>query len=140
MAEFNGNAVYLRMNSINVEALWISMDISESIGDEDVTAGSGTVYEEHNAKLVAAKGKLTLAYNDTQAATDMAAQWSTSHVIPIVYGPEGSTAGKPCDSRNWLVTGIAGPSTDVSKTKVVLEIDLVGTGTPTKNIHAGDTF
>lgn len=140
MAEFNGNSIYLRMNAINVEALWKKMDISQAVGDEEVTAGSGSTHEEHAAKLIAAKAKITLAYNDAQAATDMAALWSASHVIAVVYGPEGSAAGKPCDNRNWLITNIAGPSTDVAKTAAVLEFDLVGTGTPTKNIHAGDTF
>jgi len=140
MAEFNGNSVYLRMNSVNVESLWKQMDISLSVGDEDLTAGSGTAYEEHGAKLRGAKAKITLAYNDTQAATDMSAQYAASMVIPVVYGPEGSTAGKPCDSRNWLITGISGPSTAVDKPAVILEFELVGTGTPTKDIHKGETF
>lgn len=140
MAEYNGNSIYLRMNGINVESLWKQMDISLSVGDEDVTAGSGTAYEEHAAKLRAAKAKITLAYNDAQAATDMAAQYAASMVIPVVYGPEGNTAGKLCDNRNWLITGISGPSTNVDRSAVVLEFDLVGTGTPTKDIHKGETF
>jgi hypothetical protein len=140
MAEYNGNSVYLRMNSINVESLWKKMDISKSVADVEVTAGSGTVYEEHAAGLKGATAKITLAYNDTQAATDMAALYTALEVIPVVYGPEGNTAGKPCDSRNWLITGISGPSTQVSKEPVILEFDLVGTGTPTKDIHKGETF
>jgi len=140
MAESNTNAVYLRMNSVNIESLWKQMDISKGVADVDVTAGSGTAYEEHAAGLKSAKAKLTLAYNDTQAATDMAAIHTATEVVAIVYGPEGNTAGKPCDSRSWLITGISGPSTKVEKAPVLLEFDLVGTGTPTKDIHNGDTF
>jgi hypothetical protein len=140
MAEYNGNSIYLRMNAINVESLWKSMDIQQSIGDEDVTAGAGSVWEEHAGKLRGAKAKITLAYNDTQAATDMAALYTSNSVIAVVYGPEGNTVGKPCDSRSWLITGVSGPSTNVEKNMVVLEFELVATGTPTKNIFAGETF
>lgn len=140
MAEYNGNSIYLRMNGVNVESLWKSMDISLSVGDEDVTAGAGSAYEEHAGKLRGAKAKIQLAYNDTQAATDIAAQYAASMVIAVVYGPEGSAVGKPCDNRSWLITGISGPSTGVDKPAVMLEFDLVATGTPTKDIHKGDTF
>ena len=140
MAEFNGNSIYLRLNGANVESLWKKVDISQSVGDEDVTAGSGTIYEEHAAKLRGAKAKVTIAYNDTQAATDIAAIYAAAHVIAMVYGPEGNTSGKPCDNRSWLVTGIAGPSTAVDKTAVILELDLIATGTPTKDIFKGETF
>ena len=140
MAEYNGNAIYLRMNAINVESLWKNMEISQSTGDEDVTAGAGSEYEKHAAKLRGASAKITLAYNDTQAATDMAALYTQNSIVAVVYGPEGSTVGKLCDSRNWLITGISGPSTNVEKTMVVLEFDLVATGTPTKNIYKGETF
>lgn len=140
MAEYNGNAIYLRMNSINVEALWKQMDISKAVADVEVTAGAGSVYEEHAGGLRSATAKITLAYNDTQAATDMAALYTATSIIPVVYGPEGSTTGKPCDSRNWLITGIAGPSTQVAMEPVILEFDLVASGTPTKDIHKGETF
>jgi len=140
MAEYNGNSIYLRMNAVNVEALWKQMDISKGVNDVEVTAGSGSTHEEHAAGLKSAKAKITLAYNDTQAATDMAALYVATEVIAVVYGPEGNTAGKLCDNRNWLITNISGPSTQVSKEPVLLEYDLVATGTPTKDIHKGDTF
>lgn len=140
MAEFNGNDVYLRFNGVDVEARWRTMEISRSVGDEDVSAGAGVEYEKHAAKLKSATAKISLIYDDTQAATDIAALHTTSSVVAVVYGPEGNTAGKPCDSRNWLITGISGPSTGHDKPLVMLEFDLVATGTPTKDIHKGETF
>ena len=140
MAEFNGNAIYLRMNSVNVESLWKKVEISQSVGDEDVTAGSGAVYEEHNGKLVAAKMKITLAYNDTQAATDLAAQYVSTHKVAVVYGPEGNSSGKPCDNRSWLITSVTGPNMGVDMPVVELEFEMVGTGVPTKDIFKGETF
>ncbi len=140
MAEYNGNSIYLRMNGVNIESLWKMMDIGKGVNDVDVTAGAGTEYEEHAAGLKSGKAKITLAYNDAQAATDLAAVHTQNEIIAVVYGPEGSTVGKPCDNRNWLITNIAGPSTKVEKEPVLLEFDLVASGTPTKDIHKGDTF
>lgn len=140
MAEFNGNAIYLRMNGINVESLWKAVKLTQKVGDEEVTAGSGTVYSEHAAKLVDVDIEITLAYNDTQAATDMAAQYTATRIIPIVYGPEGNTAGKPCDNRNYLITDIDGPNTTVDKAVSELVFKGKGTGTPTKDIFKGETF
>lgn len=140
MAEFNGNSIYLRMNSVNTEALWQAVEISQSVDVVEVTAGSGSVYKENAGGLVAAKMTITLAYNDTQAATDIAAQYVATHVIAVVYGPEGSTAGKPCDNRSWVVDSIDGPSTAVGKDAVILKFGLTATGTPTKDIFKGETF
>jgi len=140
MAEFNGNTPYLRINSYNVESLWKSMEITKSVADVDVTAGSGSVYEEHAAGLKSAKAKLVIAYNDTQAATDLAGLYTALEVVNVTWGPEGNTSGKPCDNRSWLITDVSGPTQTVTKDAVVLEYSLVGTGTPTKDIHKGETF
>jgi hypothetical protein len=140
MAVLNDNAIYLRLNNVNVEARWKTVEMSLSVGDEDITAGSGTDWEAHAGKLRGVKIKITLVYDDVAAATDAAAIWVASHVMGFVYGPEGSTTGKPCHNQSMLVTGITGPSTNVEKTEVVWEIEGMGTGTPTKNIYAGDTF
>lgn len=140
MAEYNGNDIYLRMNGIDVEARWRQMDIARSVGDEDVTAGAGVEYEKHAAKLKAGTAKITLMYDDTQAATDMSALYNANSIITVVYGPEGNATGKPCDNRSWLITGITGPSTAYDKPAVMLEFDLVASGTPTKDIHKGETF
>src|SRR5690348_1153788 len=109
MAEFNGNAIYLRMSGVNTETLWQAVEISQTVDVVEVTAGSGTVYKENAAGLVAAKMTLTLAYNDTQAATDIAAQYAAARTMAVVYGPEGNAAGKPCDNRTWVVDSIEGP-------------------------------
>jgi hypothetical protein len=140
MAEYNGNDIYLRMNGVDVEARWKEVTIGRKVGDEDMSSGAGIEYEKHAAKLKAGTAKVVLMYDDVAAANDMAALHTNSSIMAMVYGPEGNAAGKPCDNRNWLVTGINGPSTKADKPAVLLEFDLVATGTPTKDIHKGDTF
>ena len=134
MAEYNSNDIYLTINGVSVTARWRSFDLSLS-----VSAGTGE-WEKHAAKLMSAKAKASLVYDDTAAATDQAALWTTTQKVAVVYGPEGNTAGKPCHSQTFLITGITGPTTGHDKPLVMWEFDMVGSGTPTKNIYAGDTF
>jgi len=140
MAEYSSNDIYLRMNAINVEARWRSFKPKLAIGDEDVSAGAGVDWEKHAEKLKRVEATITLVYDDVAAATDLAAVITSNSVIAVIYGPEGSTAGKPCHNQSFLITGIDGPTTNHDKTLVTLEYSLVGTGVPTKNIFAGETF
>lgn len=140
MAEYSGNDVYLRMNAIDVEARWRSFDMTLNSGDEDVSAGAGVAWEKHAGKLLNVQGTIMLVYDDAQAATDFAALWDTDMVIPIVYGPENNTAGKPCHNQPFKINSIKGPTTNHNKTLVTLEFSVISSGVPTKNIYAGDTF
>jgi hypothetical protein len=142
MATYNGNSVYLLVNAVNVEARWRGMEMKLAIDKEDTSAGAGTEHKKSAAKLKEATAKLTIVYDTATAPTDVAALYGLSslHVIPIVYGPEDNTAGKPKDDRDWLVTAINGPSTSVDKKLVMWEVDLVSTGEPRSNIYEGDTF
>jgi len=140
MAEYSANDIYLRMNAVNVEARWRSFKPKLAIGDEDVSAGAGVDWEKHAEKLKRVEATITLVYDDVAAATDMAALTTANSVVRVIHGPEGNAAGKPCHDQNFLITGIDGPTTNHDKTLVTLEYSLIGTGTPTKNIFAGDTF
>lgn len=140
MAVYNGNDISLTFNAVDVAARWRSFDLTLNSGDEDVTAGTGVDWEAHATKLFNASGTIILVYDDTAAAAAFAALWDVDMVIPIVYGPEGSATGKPCHNQSFKINSIKGPTTNVDKTLVTLEYDVVSSGTPTKNIWAGDTF
>lgn len=140
MPEYNGNAVYLTMNGVDVKARWRSFEMKLSIGDEDVSAGANIVWEKHADKLMNVGGTITLVYDDTQAATDMAALYTSNSVIAIVHGPEGNAAGKPKHDQDFKINGINGPTTNHDKTLVTLQYDVISHGAPRKNFYAGDTF
>ncbi len=140
MAEYNGNDIYLRLNSVDIEARWRQVDLSLDRGDEDVSAGAGIAWEKHAGKLMSTKCKISLIYDDTQAAADQAALYVVGGVVAMVYGPEGNAAGKPCHNQNYLITNISGPTTGHDKPAVMVEYDMISTGVPTKNFYAGDTF
>lgn len=142
MATLNGNDIYLRVNSLDMEARWRGFDMKVGIDKEDTSAGAGTEHKKSAAKLKEVTAKLTIVWDTTSAPTDIAAIYglSNNNVIPVVYGPENNTAGKPKDDRDYLVTNITGPNTSVDKKLVMLEVDLVSTGEPRSNIYEGDLF
>lgn len=140
MPEYNGNNIYLTVNTVDVKAKWRSFEPKLNVGDEDVSAGAGVEWEKHANKLHNVSAKMVLIYDDTQAATDIAALHTTNDIVAIVYGPEGNAAGKPCHNQSFKIQSISGPTTNHDKTLVTMEFDLISTGTPTKNIYAGDTF
>jgi hypothetical protein len=140
MAEYNGNDIYLRVNAVDVEGRWREFDMSLDRGDEDVSAGAGIEWEKHNDKLKSVKAKLSVIYDDVAAAADFAALWTVTGKVAVIYGPEGSATGKPCHNQSFLITSISGPTTGHDKPAVMVEMDMISTGVPTKNIYAGDTF
>jgi len=81
-----------------------------------------------------------LVYDDAAAAADFAALTTATDIMAVVYGPEGNATGKPCHDQDFKVNSIKGPTTNHDKTLVTLEYAVISTGTPRKNIFAGDTF
>ena len=142
MPEYNGNDVYLRINSRDVEAIWRGFEMKLAIGKEDVSAGAGIDWTKNASKLNEITAKLTLIWDTATAVTGVAEVYNLAqdHIVPIVYGPENNTAGKGKHDQDFLVTGINGPTTNHNKTLVMLEVDLVSSGEPRSNIYDGDTF
>lgn len=142
MPELNGNDVYISINGRDVGGIWRGFEMNLSIGDEDVSAGAGIDWEKHAAKLKVVGATATLVYNTDSVVADIAAIIGATegHVVPVVYGPENNTAGKPKHDQDFLITGISGPSTAHEKSLVMFEIELNSSGEPRSNLYDGDTF
>lgn len=150
MAALNGNDAYLSINGRVVGAvsgaaanIFRKFEMDLATGDEDVSAGSGIDWEEHADKLSRINGKVTVVYDVSSVVTDIdtiTATLGRGSVIPIVYGPEGNTAGKPKHDQDFLVTAISGPSVGHDKPAVLFEMTVVSSGAPRSNIYAGDTW
>jgi hypothetical protein len=140
MPEYNGNDIHIQMNAVDVGARWRSFEMTLNIGDENVSAGAGIDWEKHASKLKNISATLTLVYDDTAAANNIAALATANDIVAIVYGPEGNATGKPKHEQSFKVNSVEGPSTNHDKTLVVLTYSLISSGVPTSNIYAGDTF
>lgn len=140
MPEYNGNNIYLMMGGHDVKARWRSFTPKLNIGDEDVSAGANIAWEKHASKLKNVGATVTLVYDDTDAAGDIADLFTANDIIAVVYGPESNTSGKPKHDQDFKINSINGPTTNHDKTLVTLEYDLISTGEPRSNIYEGDTF
>jgi hypothetical protein len=140
MPEFNGNNVHLTINAVDVGARWRSMEMTLNIGDENVSAGAGVEWEKHASKLKNIGATVTLVYDDSAAATDMAALVTANDIVAVVYGPENNTVGKPKHDQDFKINSVAGPSANHDKTLVTLTYTMISTDEPRSNIYAGDTF
>lgn len=140
MPEYNGNNIHLTVNAVDVKARWRTFEMKKNIGDEDVSAGAGIEWEKHASKLKNVGGTITLVYDDTAAAANMAALHTTNSIVAVVYGPEGNAAGKPKHDQDFLIKTISGPTTNHNKTLVTLQYEVISTGEPRSNFYAGDTF
>lgn len=140
MPEYNGNDIYLTINGVDVTARWRGIEMSLSVGDEDVSAGAGVEWEKHASKLKNVSATVTLVYDDTSAANDLFALVVAGDVVAVVYGPEGNAAGKPKHDQDFKINSISGPSTNHDKTLVTLAWEMISTDEPRSNIYEGDTF
>lgn len=150
MAVYNGNNAYLNVNSRVMadpddgnEKVFRMFRMSRSTGDENVTSGAGTEWEDHAGSLNVINGTVTISYNGTRVLADLQAiaeQTAEQMIIPIVWGPDTDTAGKPKHDQDFLVTQIKGPEISVEKKLVTFEMTVVSSGTPRSSLYAGDTF
>lgn len=140
MAVLQGNNIHLNINGQDVTARWREFIPDLDSPEEDTSAGAGINWASRGGKLLSMNAKLILVYDDAAAAADQAALWEDSMIVPIVYGPEGNAAGKPCHDQDYKINKINGPATKHDKSRTEYEYSIVSTGEPRKNIYAGDTF
>ena len=140
MGVLQGNDIYLTINGVNVTARWREFIPDLDAPEEDTSAGAGIDWASRGTKLLSMNSKIILVYDDVAAANDQAALWDDTLIVPIVYGPEGNESGKPCHDADFKISKINGPATKQDKSRTEFEYAIVSTGTPRKNIYAGDTF
>lgn len=139
MATFNGNSIYLTIDSVNVSAYFTSLTLERTGDAVDVTSGSGAVHRERNAGLKDTTFSATLVYDDANLSTFIA-KMDSGQAYTVVIGPEGNTAGKPKHEQSFVITGSGPVTVGVDKPLVVFELSGEGNGAPTTDFFTGGTF
>lgn len=150
MPAYNSNNAYLSVNGQVVadpddatEKVFKSFSMSQSIGDENVTGGAGSEWEDHAGKLKVINGTIMIIYHTDRITDDIAAIGDHSqekNVVPIVWGPEGDVTGKLKHDQDFLITQIKGPEVKVDKPLVTIEMTVISSGTPRSNMYDADTW
>jgi hypothetical protein len=137
MATYNGNNVYIAIDSTDVGAYWKQVEITSSIDEVDVTAGSNAEFRERLGGLRDYAYSITLVYDDTNLASYIQKIRPGIHTLEI--GPEGNTAGKPRMVQSVLITEVPFEVT-VEKSEVAFSISAVGAAAPTTDMFAGGVY
>jgi len=137
MATYNGNGVYIAIDSTSVGAYWKQVEITSSMDEVDVTAGSSAEFRERAGGLRDYSYSITLVYDDADLATYIQKVRPGIHTLEI--GPEGTTVGKPKMLQSVLITEVPF-EVSVEKTEVVFNISAVGAAAPTTDMFAGGVY
>jgi len=133
----NNATLSISGTSMNTWAIEFAPDMSAA--EIDTTAGFGVDWTSTASGLKTFKGKMTIVYETANIATILPLL-QPGATRRVVYGPEGSTAGKPKHDQDCVFSKISGPKVNVDKSKTIFEVDITGTGTPYTNIYAGGVF
>lgn len=138
MATLADKNIYLTLDSVDVSAYFVALELTLASDPLDVTGGATAAYVQRAATLTDAHLSLTLAYD----ADDVGSYLATvrpGKVISVVYGAQGNATSTPKHAGAFMVRRVKhGRSTD--KARVALEIEALGADAPTSDMFAGAVF
>jgi hypothetical protein len=137
MSTYNGNDVYIKIDSVEVDAYFKTIEFNPSIETVDVTAGSGTDHRQRAGGLEDTTITMTIVYDAANIQAYI--QRLKPGVHSIEFGPEGNTSGKPRHVQSFIIT--AAPfSVEVSKTEVAFSISGEAADAPSVDMMAGQVY
>jgi hypothetical protein len=137
MASYNGNNVYLKIGTVQVDAYWKSVELTPSLESVDVTAGSNTAHRERNEGLADTSLSATIVYD--AAAIQTYIQTLKPGTYTVEFGPEGNVAGKPKHIQSFILT--ESPfSVEVEKAEVAFQLSFEAAAAPTYNMFSGSVW
>lgn len=137
MPQYNGNGVYIAIDSTDVSARFKSVTYTPRINGVEVTMGASATHEQYAEGLRTNDWSITLGYDTATVATDIPLFKPGLHTLEV--GPEGTTSGKPKWAGSVLIEQVP-TDIEVSKTEVAWVITAKGNGAPTSDIMEGDTY
>ena len=139
MATYNGNNVYLVRDGVDCSAYYTDeISYNESNATQEITAGAGETHVERAAGLDDTTINLVLVY-DAADVQDYIQKLKSGSVADTIYGPEGSSTGKPKFQGSLICSNVS-HAVNIGRNKVMFTVALQGAAAPTSRIHAGDTF
>ena len=138
MASYADNDIYLSIGGTVVHSYFKSVTLSPSAATVDVTRGSGTDHTERAVGLKDTSISIQIGY-DTSNATTIMQLFAPGTTATVIYGPEGSAAGKPKHQQSFIFTG-APHTVSVGKDEVVWDISGEAADAPTTDLYAGGVW
>lgn len=137
MSSYNGNGIYLTIDGLDVSSEFKSVSLEPTIETVDTTRGAGTDHRKRNEGLRDTAFSCSLGYDTAKVPTWLPVLRPGLHTI--VFGPEGSAAGKPKHQQDFITTE-APLEISVEKDEVLFDISGEAAAPPVFDMFAGATF
>jgi len=135
---YTGNLLYISFGAVVISTDYKSLGVSESMDTVDVTAGS-SIDRTHIPTLRAVEFSLDAFQVIGLNGTALRAKFATGVQGELIYGPEGTAAGKP--KYACLVTVISSDVTYPFDGDISLSATLMRNGAWTANFdHSASVF
>lgn len=137
MSSYNGNGIYLSIDGLDVSAQFKSVTLEPSLETTETTRGANREHKQRNAALRDTAISMSLGYDTALIQTWL--QYLRPGLHRVIFGPEGSAAGKPKHEQDFITTE-APLEISVEKTEVVFEIAGEAADEPVYDLFNGATF
>lgn len=138
MAQYADNTVYLKLDSVEVDAYFKNVTLSPSNNSVDTTIGSGTDHVQRQPGLNDTKIDISLGYDPAQLQTYVQ-KLKVGQIVTIEYGSEDNISGKPRHVQPFNITK-ADHTVNVDKSHVMFEISGEGADAPSVDMYAGGVY
>lgn len=139
MAQYADNVVYLKIDSVEVDAFFKTVKLSPSNASVETTVGSGTDHVQRAPGLDDTKIDISLGYDAAQLQTYIQ-KLAVGQIVEIEYGSEGNNnSGKPRHVQTFNITK-ADHEVNVDKSHVVFDISGEGADEATVNMYKGGVY
>lgn len=138
MAQYADNNIYLKMDSVEVQAFFKTVKLSPSNNSVETTVGSGTDHIQRQPGLDDTKIDISIGYDTTQLQAYIQ-KLKRGQIVTIEYGSEGNASGKPRHVQTFNITK-AEHSVNVDKSHVIFEISGEGADAASIDMYAGGVY
>src|SRR4051812_35937508 len=125
MATYADNNLYLTIDGVAVCPYFKTAQVTQSNASQEITAGCGTDAVQRAAGLDDYKFTADLMY-DSAAIASQIQHLRAGLIVPIEYGKEGATSGKPRHVQNFVIDSFTPGADNVDKTASVIHIEASG--------------
>lgn len=140
MAQYNGNTILLKFDSVVCDALFQSVNAQPKNEIQDITAGSGVTHRQKAAGLDDYSFEITIIYDSTAATLASYIQkLKPGATFVLEYGPQGNAASNPRHVQTVIVEE-APFEVSVEKSPVAFKMKVSGSAAPSVNMYAGGVY
>jgi hypothetical protein len=138
MGNYNGNVKFISIDGTDISTRFNQVSLTETVGEEDVTVGSGATHVQRAAKLASNAISMQIGYEAGAVPSYIQKLKAGPH--RIIIGTEGNSAGMPKHEQDFIINSNQIQGMSVDKTEMYFEIGGNSADAPVVDLFDGGTF